>query len=96
MPVIPGFVGCNVEKEKRCADGTEDHDFEFVEFEHELDDQPVSMRGDHIVYKTTRYHSEIRLCFNCDLKQTTEAVVCDCGPDDHDGPDTLEEKYGDR
>jgi hypothetical protein len=76
-----------------CADGTEDHDFEFVEFAHDLHDQPVSMRGDDIVYKTTRYHSEIRLCFNCDLKETTEAVVCDCVDDI---PDTLEEKYGDR
>lgn len=76
-----------------CADGTEDHDFEFIEFEHEVDDEPVSMRGDDIVYKTTRYHSQILLCFNCDLKETTEAVVCDCV--DH-LRDTIEEKYGDR
>ena len=63
-----------------CADGSFNHDFEVIDLEHELDDEPVSMRGDSIVYKTTRFHKEIRLCFNCDAKEEGEMEKCDCGP----------------
>jgi len=67
-------------------------EFDLVEREHEIDDQPVSHNPftDTIRYQTYSYHIDREKCVHCGMERTLDPEPCDCGPDD-DGPDRSDE-----
>lgn len=69
------------------GDAPPECEFEFVDREHQEDEDPVGMNPftDAISYRRYSVHLDSVKCVHCGLEKVEDPTPCDCEPDDEDG-----------